>query len=324
MISVKGVSHVYFGYPECIHDISLELLDGEKFVLYGGTRSGKTTLMKILAGLIKPSKGEVSVNPINTREAAMIFEDLALPRFKSGRSILARPWRLRGMKRKEAERKAAEVAIKFGIMSLLDTPSILMDAYGKVRTAVARGFMRDAALTIIDNPLNRLKTSERRELSIKLAEYINASSGAVIYSTDDWNEIELYSGRIGILYYGRIVQVGTLNELKASPSCVAVAKLVSPKNSFIKGLAKSDGYTPVDEESIIESGVVGEFFPEDLTVTDDGDYPASYVFTTSDGTNAYKAFGGLIFAHGEKTDGYITPDFKKSRLYDIVSEKKIN
>jgi len=336
MIEFLNVSKQYFGYEPFINDFNLKIEKGEKVVLFGVTGSGKTTILKMLAGLIDVTDGEIIHNGKNIKEirlkdrnTAMVFEDLAIPKYKTGLKILSRPMILRGLNRNEARKRAVETALKYDIAPLLDNVGILIKISEKVKLAIVRGVMRNAGLTLIDNPLKLMSILERREYIVNLTEMINSLDGTVIYATDNIEELKYFKGRIIFLSNGYIKQTGSYKELINNPSSLYVARLMHPDINFINGRLSGSKISLLKREYVIkdynlkgEKDVILGIPPKNVILKDDG-IPCSLIYRRGDGISVLRAEDTIIKAETDGNAASVDFDLSGVTMFDAEDEKRL-
>lgn len=348
MININKITKKYFGYDEVIKSLSLDIADGEKIAIYGAAGSGKTTLLKIIAGLIPLTSGEIIINGENcdnikfrNKNITMIFEDLAIRKYGIIKNILKKPFLIRGMKRNEARKKVLQVALDYRLTSILDNVGLLISKYDAVRLAVARGFMREPETLLIDNPLKLLTIRDRREYVQELSQYINRSKGTIIYATDDIEELKYFNGRIIMLEYGVIKQIGTYSELTKKPDCIMTAREFNSHNiNFFEGkLIKENDeifaeianlrYKFEDKSLIIdaiEREVIFGIYADRITITEKGELLAEILYRRNDNIASVrcKLSENPVYCNGTNEGHFIDIDINGVLIFDNVTEKIIN
>lgn len=337
MITIKGICKQYFGYDKVIDDLSLDISTGEHIIIYGASGSGKTTLLKLLAGLIDADEGEILINGRNIKDirpkdldAAMIFEDLAIPKYKVVRKILRRPFLLRGMKRKQAGEKVREIAEKLSLTPHLDTPGILLNMYDRVRTAVTRAIMREPEILLADNPLKNLSIPERKEYFPEFYRLISQLKGTVIYCTDDREEMKYSDGRIVILENGYIKQIGLYRELLVNPHNLSVARIINNDMNFIH-CALSNGKVIIfgknfetSLENTCEKDAVIGIHADKLRLVKGGVLPVKMNYLRGDGRAEVEIDGVFIICNAlDKDADGINIDISEAFIFDSADEKRI-
>ncbi len=176
---------------EChIKDISMELEPGTFNILLGRTLSGKTTLMRLMAGLDKPSKGRVLMNgqdltglSVRKRDVAMVYQQFINYPSMTVYKNIASPLRLANVAKAEIDRRVREVAEMLHIEALLDRLPVELSGGQQQRTAIARALVKDAELLLLDEPLVNLDYKLREELRTEMREIFKRRESIVVYAT---------------------------------------------------------------------------------------------------------------------------------------------
>ncbi len=227
-----------FGSTEALRDLSLTIHDGEFVVLLGPTGAGKTTTLRLIAGLEAPDTGiiaiggrEVGGEPPAVRDVAFVFQQYSLYPHLSVFDNIAFP--LRSPARRMAEPKVAakvrEVARLLQIEDKLDSRATQLSGGQMQRVAIGRALVRRPAIYLMDEPLSSLDAKLRADLRVEL-KHIQADLGAtILYVTHDQIEAMTLAARIGVIDQGRLVQVGTPRQIYEEPVNAYVAtRLGSP------------------------------------------------------------------------------------------------
>ena len=227
-----------------IDDITLELSPGTLHVLIGPTLAGKTSLMRLMAGLDRPSAGRVLVDGENVtgvsvrrRSVAMVYRNfINYPSFTVYDNI-ASPLRLRTrLSKHEIDLKVREAAITMRIEALLDRRPGELSGGQQQRTAIARALVKDAHLLLLDEPLVNLDTKLGEELRAEMRELFGKRETIVVYATTEPSEALMLGGAAVVLDEGRILQSGPTLEVFNNPASVAVADIFSdPPMNMIDG-----------------------------------------------------------------------------------------
>ena len=221
-----------FGEVVALEDVSLAVPDGEFVVLLGPTGAGKTTLLRLVAGLEKPDAGMIGIDgrdathePPALRDVAFVFQQYSLYPHLTVYDNLAFPLRAPGRRMAEAEIKArvGEVAEAVRIAHKLASQATRLSGGEMQRVAIGRALVRRPSIYLMDEPLSSLDAKLRSDLRIEL-KHIQADLGAtMLYVTHDQTEAMTMASRIGILDHGRLVQLGTPQEIYEHPVSTYVA-----------------------------------------------------------------------------------------------------
>lgn len=221
-----------FGATAAVVDMDLTIAHGEFLVLLGPTGAGKTTTLRLIAGLEAPDRGEIAIDGRNVtretpaqRDVAMVFQQYSLYPHLSVRDNLAFPLRSPILRTPEADvrRKVQQVAETLQIAHKLDNKATALSGGEMQRVSIGRALVRDPAIYLMDEPLSSLDAKLRSDLRVELKR-IQAELGAtLLYVTHDQTEAMTMATRIGVLDEGRLVQIGTPREIYENPVSLYVA-----------------------------------------------------------------------------------------------------
>lgn len=237
-VALKNVT-VDYGTTVALKNISFETEDGEFLVILGPAGAGKTTTLKVAAGLIKPTRGRVFIDgadvtdePGNLRNVAMTFEDYALYPTFSVRENLENPFgAMENPPSKEVrDAKVMEVAKMLQIDHLLDRRVDQMSGGQKQRVSLARSMVRQPQAFLFDEPLSHVDAKIRHAMRAELHRLASVMATTTIYVTHDYVEALSLGDRIIVLDKGVIQQIGTPHEIYHEPSCEFVANVVGQPN----------------------------------------------------------------------------------------------
>jgi multiple sugar transport system ATP-binding protein len=237
-----------FGDFAALEDIDLAIEPGEFFSLLGPSGSGKTTTLRIIAGLEAPDGGTVALDGRDIthlspggRDAAMVFQSYALyPHMTVARNI-AFPLRMVGTPKAETDRLVLQAAQRVDIAHLLDRRPGQLSGGQQQRCALARAIVRSPKLFLLDEPLSNLDARLRMQTRVELKKLQRTLGVTAIYVTHDQEEAMTLSDRLAIFMAGRIVQVGTPEEVYRRPTSTAVAGFLgSPPMNLIPATLDGD------------------------------------------------------------------------------------
>jgi multiple sugar transport system ATP-binding protein len=227
-----------FGKTEAVRELSLEIGDGEFVVLLGPTGAGKTTTLRLVAGLERPDAGRVAIAgrdvtaaPPAMRDVTFVFQQYSLYPHLSVFDNLAFPLRspVRRSAPAEINRKVREVARLLHIEDKLQNRATQLSGGQMQRVAIGRALIRSPAVYLMDEPLSSLDAKLRGEMRIELQRIQRELGATVLYVTHDQTEAMTLATRIGVMDRGRLVQVGTPREIYEDPVDIYVAtRLGSP------------------------------------------------------------------------------------------------
>jgi multiple sugar transport system ATP-binding protein len=281
-ILIKGVKKT-FGLFTALHSIDLTIADQEFMVLLGASGCGKTTLLRIIAGLETPTDGEVwiggrRVDQLAPRERgiAMVFQNYAVFPHLTVFENIAFGLRMKKLPQPEIDRRVTRTAELMHIEQLLKRYSGQLSGGQRQRVAVARALAMEPDVILMDEPLSNLDALLRLEMRAELKGVLANSKTTTIYVTHDQVEAMSLADRISVMNQGRIVQAATPVEVYRNPAARFVGSFIgNPPMNFIPAMRNGDGRWHVAGLSLDGPKVAGnklEFAirPEDVTVAPGG------------------------------------------------------
>lgn len=233
-----------------LDDVSLTIRDGETLALLGPSGSGKTTLLRVIAGLTEPDEGEVLYDkvpirdiPLSERGLGIVFENYALYPHLDARSNIGFFDIVRRRHRTEVDARIEHVAQIMGvdIKHLLARKPPTLSGGEQQRVAVARALARDPKLFLFDEPLSNLDAKLRAETRVQIKRLLRHYQITAVYVTHDQTEAIAISERIAIIQAGRIIQVGTYQDVYYRPVNIFVATFLgNPPMNVFEGNAEGD------------------------------------------------------------------------------------
>ncbi len=246
-ITLKNITK-RFGVVTALNDVSFEIRDAELFVLLGPTGAGKTTTLRIIAGLTKQDAGSVCFDgqsvdalPPADRDVAFVFQQYSLYPNMTVYENLAFPLRapLRRMKEEEIKKRVTETAEVLRIGHLLQRKTARLSGGEMQRVAIGRAIVRSPRVYLMDEPLSNLDAKLREALRVELSHLQRTQGSTTLFVTHDQIEALTMADRIAVLNHGRIVQVGTPEDIYDRPATAFVAQLVgSPKINLLPARAE--------------------------------------------------------------------------------------
>jgi multiple sugar transport system ATP-binding protein len=230
-VSLRNVSKM-FGDTEAVSELNLHIGNGEFVVLLGPTGAGKTTTLRLIAGLEKPEHGSIVIGGRDvtalepaTRDVAFVFQQYSLYPHLTVFENLAFPLRSPTRKRSESDIKArvAEIAKLVRIDHKLENKSTRLSGGEMQRVAIGRALVRRPAIYLMDEPLSSLDAKLRADLRLELKRIQTELGSTMLYVTHDQIEAMTMADRIGILAEGRLVQIGSPREIYTQPANLHVA-----------------------------------------------------------------------------------------------------
>ena len=241
-VALHGVSK-RFGRAVAVDDLTLEIRDGEFVALLGPTGVGKTTTLRLIAGLEQPDAGRIEISghdmtksPPAARDVAFVFQQYSLYPHLSVFDNLAFPLRspLRALPEAQIKTRVTEIARLLRIEDKLGNPATRLSGGQMQRVAIGRALVRDPAIFLMDEPLSSLDAKLRSELRLELKHIQQDLGATILYVTHDQIEAMTMANRIGVLDAGRLVQVGTPREVYEDPASTYVAtRLGSPAINLV-------------------------------------------------------------------------------------------
>ncbi|MES2742959.1 MAG: ABC transporter ATP-binding protein [Pseudomonadota bacterium] len=238
-----------YGADDHIYPMSLQLAPGTINVLLGTTKAGKTSLMRLMAGLDQPSAGKVLVDgrdvtgvSVSKRNLAMVYQQfINYPAFTVFDNI-ASPLRIRKVPEAQIRARVLDLAERLHITPYLQRTPAELSGGQQQRTALARALIKDAELLLLDEPLVNLDYKLREELRRELSELFSDGKTTVVYATTEPLEALQLGGHCVVLHEGRLLQQGPTLDVFHAPASVAVARAFSdPPINLMPARLDADG-----------------------------------------------------------------------------------
>jgi ABC-type sugar transport system ATPase subunit len=262
-----------FGDVSIVEDFSLDVADGELLVLVGGSGSGKSTILRMVAGLESVSSGTIRIDDRDIthlapreRDVAMVFQDYALYPHLTVLENLSLGLRLRRIAKPEIARRVEWAAGMLGLDTLLGRKPKELSGGQRQRVAMGRAMVREPLAFLFDEPLSNLDAGLRAQMRIEIGGLQRRLRTTTIYVTHDQVEAMTLGDRIVVLSGGRIQQVGKPIDLYRAPANRFVAGFIgSPPMNFLEGQLEGDG----DRISFVAEGVGVALLPRLVHETTD-------------------------------------------------------
>jgi multiple sugar transport system ATP-binding protein len=247
-LNLKSVSKSY-GRVRALHNLSFSVAEGCFFVLFGPSSVGKTTTLRMVAGLVAPDRGRVEIfgqdwtqAPIRGRGVSMVFQSFALYPHLTVHENLAYPLREAGMGREEIDHRVRETAAMLRLEVKLDRKPGTLSGGEQQRVALGRSLIQRPRILLLDEPLTNLDAKLRHDMRAELKRLHRQFGLTIVYATPDELEALSMGEEIAVLRDGGIVQTGTPDELYEAPRDLYVAgKIGSPPMNMVKGMLARDG-----------------------------------------------------------------------------------
>jgi multiple sugar transport system ATP-binding protein len=232
-----------FGTTTVVDDFNLDVAEGELLVLVGGSGSGKTTILRMLAGLEEVSEGTIRIDDRDVtglaprdRDVAMVFQDYGLYPHMTVRENLSLGLRLRKVAKTEIDRRVKWAGEMLRLEPLLDRKPKQLSGGQQQRVAMGRAMVREPLVFLFDEPLSNLDAGLRAQMRIEIGGLQRRLKTTTVYVTHDQVEAMTLGDRIVVLADGRVQQVGKPIELYRAPLNRFVAGFVgTPPMNFVDG-----------------------------------------------------------------------------------------
>ena len=247
MLELRNIAKVA-GADTHIHPTNLVLERGSLNVLLGPTLSGKTSLMRLMAGLDKPTSGSVWFDGkdvtgvrVQDRGVAMVYQQFINYPAMTVYENIASPMRIKGADRATIDREVRKAAELLKLTPYLDRTPLNLSGGQQQRTALARAIVKNASLVLLDEPLANLDYKLREELRTELPRIFEESGAIFVYATTEPSEALLLGGRTICMSEGRALQVGETPLVYRRPETIEVAEVFSDPPLNTVGIEKKNG-----------------------------------------------------------------------------------
>jgi multiple sugar transport system ATP-binding protein len=242
----------HFDDVRAVDGIDLLAKEGEFLVLLGPSGCGKTTLMRLIAGLEQPTAGDIVIDgrivtdlPPRARNIAMVFQSYALYPHLTVEKNISFPLRAIGMPKADIRKKVDWAARMFGIDRFLDRKPRQLSGGERQRVALARAVVREPVVFLLDEPLSNLDAKLRNSARDELKQFQRHLATTTIYVTHDQAEAMGLGDRIAVLNQGKVIQIGTPQEIYRRPLDTFVATFIgSPPMNLVEEGASFLGFRP--------------------------------------------------------------------------------
>ncbi|MEH6525203.1 MAG: ABC transporter ATP-binding protein [Sneathiella sp.] len=272
---LEGVSKIVKGQTQ-IYATDLELQTGTMNVLLGPTSSGKTSLMRLMAGLDVPNTGKVIWNDkdvtgvrVQDRGIAMVYQQFINYPSMTVYENIASPMRLLGQTAAQIDDAVKKAADLMKLSPMLDRKPLELSGGQQQRCALARALVKDAGLVLLDEPLANLDYKLREELRAEIPKIFEEAGSIFVYATTEPEEALLLGGNVATMWEGRITQFGKTPIVYRQPINAATARVFSdPPMNFLKVRKSGDKIVFGDGQAAASSGA--------FTEIENGDYLAGF------------------------------------------------
>lgn len=260
LLRIRGLSKS-FGEHAALTDISLDVEQGEFIAVLGPSGCGKTTLLRCIAGFLKPDAGTIRIadedvtglppyrRPLNT-----VFQNYALfPHMNVAENVAYGP-RRRGVPRAEASERAAEALKLVGLSGFGDRYPAQLSGGQQQRVALGRAIVNEPKLLLLDEPLSALDLKLRKRVQIELKHLQEKLGIAFVFVTHDQEEALTMADRVVVMNQGRIEQLGRGQDIYRAPRTRFVADFIGEANLLL-GKALDDGRLSLSPGPVTLSGL---------------------------------------------------------------------
>ena len=276
-MSTVRLEHVTksFGELTALEDVSLDIQDEEFFVLLGPTGAGKTTTLRVIAGLEKQEQGQVFFDdkpmtdtPPADRDTAFVFQQYSLYPSMTVYENLAFPLKspLRNLGADEIKRRIEDAAEKLHITHLLNRKTARLSGGEMQRVSIGRAIVREPRVFLMDEPLSNLDAKLRESLRVELKDLQKRQGITTLFVTHDQIEALTMADRLAVLDEGTVLQVGTPEDIYDRPATSFVAQLVGTPRINLVETVRSNGNLMTKTGALLFPLSAGAELPEHLLV----------------------------------------------------------
>ncbi len=237
-LECRGLTRTFDRFVAVDH-VDLAIPSGSFFSILGPSGCGKTTLLRMLAGFLRPTSGEILIKgksvldvPPNRRPVNMVFQHLALFPMMNVADNIGYGLRRRGMAREDIAKRVDEALARVGLPGSGKKRISQISGGQKQRVAIARCLVLDPDVLLLDEPLGALDLKLREHMKVELKKLQNEFDTTFVYITHDQSEALVMSDRVAVMNAGRFEQVGTAQELYYRPETAFVAGFVGDSNRW--------------------------------------------------------------------------------------------
>jgi putative spermidine/putrescine transport system ATP-binding protein len=272
-ISLRGVRKEFAGGVVAVHDLDLDIAEGEFVTLLGPSGSGKTTVLRLIAGFEQPTAGQVLLRgrdvtsaPPFDRDVHTVFQDYALFPHLSVLRNVEYPLRIAKVAKAERRDRALAALAMVRLEGLANRAPTELSGGQRQRVALARALVDRPAVLLLDEPLGALDLKLREQMQIELKEIQRSSGITFVFVTHDQDEALTLADRIVVFSEGRVAQAGTPHEVYEQPASEFVAGFVGTSNVLSERAARTvlqrEGSWSIRPEKIVLSDAAEAPRPE--------------------------------------------------------------
>lgn len=335
------LQHITKEFPgvTALKDVSFEVHEGEFFVLLGPTGAGKTTTLRVIAGLTHQEQGSILFDGIVVddfdpadRDVAFVFQQYSLYPTMSVFDNLAFPLRspMRRVSGDQIKKQVEEIAEILRISHLLQRKTARLSGGEMQRVSIGRAIIRQPRAFLMDEPLSNLDAKLRESLRVELQHLQKTQNSTTLFVTHDQIEALTMADRIGVLDHGRLIQIGSPEDIYDRPATTFVAALVgTPRINLLHSnredgtlvVQKSELRLPVPVDCEIPGEVLVGIRPEDVMLNPQGKFSGTVILTEPLGVQTV-----IHIRSGEQTLLSLIPGIAKMQIgedlrFDIMSDR---
>ena len=244
VLSVRDVSKRY-GDSLAVDGVSFDILAGEVLTLLGRSGCGKSTTLRMVAGLERPDRGNIHLRgkvvvsaadgvfvAADKRNVGLVFQSYAVWPHMTVAENIGYPLQVRGHDRKDAQARVEAVASLVGLSAFLGRPATQLSGGQQQRVALGRALIHEPDLLLLDEPFSNLDTELRGELRLQMKRLQARLGMSVLYVTHDQMEAMDLSHRVAVMYEGRLQQLGTPRDIYENPANFFIQRFVGRVLTF--------------------------------------------------------------------------------------------
>ncbi len=327
-VSLSNITKT-FRAVTALDDVSFRVNDGEFFVLLGPTGAGKTTTLRVIAGLEKQDAGSVAFDgeavdlftPAD-RDVAFVFQQYSLYPTMSVYDNLAFPLRspARRVPETEIKNKIREVSDILRISHLLERKTARLSGGEMQRVSIGRAIVRDPRVFLMDEPLSNLDAKLREALRVELKHLQKTLGKTILYVTHDQIEALTMADRIAVLQHGKIIQEGTPDDIYDRPATTFVAQLVGTPRINLFEATRQNGAVAINSSAVtvqanqnLPDALLLGIRPEDVKPDANGKFSGQVILKEPLGVETV-----LHIKSGEQTLLSLVPGMSDTKIGDTV------
>ena len=275
IVSLKGLTKK-FAETAAVKDLDLEIGDGEFVSLLGPSGCGKTTTLRLIAGFLQPEQGEIRVNqqvisspsllvPPERRNMSMIFQSYAVWPHMTVFQNVAYGLKFKKLSSNESEKKVERLLQLVHLETLRGRYPAELSGGQQQRVALARALVVEPQILLLDEPLSNLDANLREEMRFEIRRLHEEFRITTIYVTHDQAEAMVTSDRIAVMHLGRVIQVGTPEEIFERPKTTFVAEFIGRTN-ILRGRLDPSGKLVLGEGLVVQAAAQ-ESYPREAEIS---------------------------------------------------------